>query len=116
VGGGEAGVIFGEMDDDVLAGDVGGGDDGELVPGDVGGEVDGLDAAAGDGGADGGPEPHVGEGEIVDVFGTTENFGSALFADGGRAYGLDVVSHGYVRFRDFDIPTRIVRNGRGVIG
>ena len=59
VGGGEAEVVFGEVDDAVFAGDVGGGDDGELVPGDGGVEVDGEDAAAGDGAADGGSEPHV---------------------------------------------------------
>ncbi len=51
VGGGEAEVVFGEVDDAVFAGDVGGGDDGELVPGDGGVEVDGEDAAACDAGA-----------------------------------------------------------------
>ena len=40
VGGGEAEVVFGEVDDAVFAGDVGGGDDGELVPGDGGVKVD----------------------------------------------------------------------------
>jgi hypothetical protein len=34
--GGEAGVVFGEVDDGVLAGDVGGGDDGVLGPVDLG--------------------------------------------------------------------------------
>ncbi len=60
VGDGEAGVVFGEVDDGVFAGDVGGGDDGELLPGNGGVEVDGGDAAAWDGAADGGAEPHAG--------------------------------------------------------
>ena len=60
--GGEAGVVFGEVDDGVLAGDVGGADDGVFGPVDVGGEGDVADAAAGDGGADGGAVPEVGEG------------------------------------------------------
>ena len=37
--GGEAGVVFGEVDDGVFAGDVGGGDDGELGPVDRGAKV-----------------------------------------------------------------------------
>ena len=82
VGDGEAGMVFGEVDDGVFAGDVGGGDDGELVPGDVGVEVDGGDAAAGDGAADGGPEPHVGERDVVDVLGATEHLGYTLLARG----------------------------------
>ncbi len=82
VGDGEAGVVFGEVDDGVFAGDVGGGDDGELVPGDGGVEGDGGDAAAGDGAADGGSEPHAGEGDVVDVLGAAEDFGSAFFARG----------------------------------
>src|SRR5216683_1234061 len=93
VGGGEAGVVFGEVDDGVLAGDVGGGDDGELVPGDPGGEVDGDDAAAGDGAADGGSEPHAGEGDVVDVLGATENLCRAFFAQGGCANDLMRVGH-----------------------
>ncbi len=80
VGGGEAGVVFGEVDDGVFAGDVGGGDDGELVPGDGGVEGDGGDAAAGDGAADGGSVPHAGEGDVVDVLGAAQNFSRALFA------------------------------------
>jgi hypothetical protein len=43
--GGEAGVVFGEVDDGVFAGDVGGGDDGELGPVDGWVEGDGGDAA-----------------------------------------------------------------------
>lgn len=89
VGCGEAGVIFGEMDDDVLAGDVCCGDDGELVPGDFGRESDGLYAAACDGGADCGSEPHAGEADVVDVFGAAEDLGYALLADRGSAYGLE---------------------------
>ena len=53
----QAGVVFGEVDDGVFAGDVGGADDGVFVPGDVGGEGDGADAASGYGGADGGAVP-----------------------------------------------------------
>src|SRR5271168_166032 len=53
VGGGEAGVVLGEVDNGVFAGDVGGGDDGELVPRDSGVKGDGGDAAAWDGAADG---------------------------------------------------------------
>jgi hypothetical protein len=82
VGDGEAGVVFGQVDDGVFAGDVGGGDDGELLPGDGGVKIDGGDAAAGDGAADGGAEPHVREGDVVDVLGLTEYLGSALFAQG----------------------------------
>ena len=103
-------MIFGEVDDGVFAGDVGGGDDGELVPGDGGVEVDGEDSAAGDGAADGGSEPHVGEGDVVYVFGLAEDFGRAFFAQRGAAYGserlefgLDWVRHGRVWIRDFDI-------------
>ena len=82
VGGGEAGMVFGEVDDGVFAGDVGGGDDGELVPGDGGVKGDGGDAAAGDGAADGGSEPHVGKGDVVDVLGATKDFGCALLCEG----------------------------------
>ena len=85
---GEAGVVFGEVDDGVFAGDVGGGDDGELVPGDGGVEGDGGDAAAGDGAADGGAEPHVREGDVVDVLGAAENLGCAFFAGGRLADDL----------------------------
>ena len=110
VGGGEAEVVFGEVDDAVFAGDVGGGDDGELVPGDGGVEVDGEDAAAGDGAADGGSEPHVGEGDVVDVLGLAQDFGGAFFAQRRAAYcaegfefGLGIGRHGRVWIRDFDI-------------
>ena len=47
--GGKARVVFGEVDDGVLAGDVVGADDGVVEPVDVGGEGDVADAAAGDG-------------------------------------------------------------------
>ena len=97
VGGGEAEVVFGEVDDAVFAGDVGGGDDGELVPGDGGVEVDGEDAAAGDGAADGGSEPHVGEGDVVDVLGLAEDLGEAFLAQGGMAYGGERGGLGRVR-------------------
>ena len=80
VGGGEAGVVFGEVDDGVFAGDVGGGDDGELVPGDGGVEGDGGDAAAGDCAADGGSEPHAGQGDVVGVEGAAEDLCRAFFA------------------------------------
>ena len=83
--GGEAGVVLGEVDDGVFAGDVGGGDDGELVPVDGGVEGDGGDAAAGDGGADGGTVPHAGEGDVVDVLGAAGDFREAFFANGGGA-------------------------------
>ena len=73
-------VVFGEVDDAVFAGDVGGGDDGELVPGDGRVEVDGENTAPGDGAADGGSEPHAGEGDVVDVLGLAEDFGRAFFA------------------------------------
>jgi len=67
--GGEAGVVFGEVDDGVLAGDVGGGDDGVFRPVDGVGEGDGEDAAAGDGGAHGGSVDHAGQGDVVDILG-----------------------------------------------
>ena len=85
MGASEAGVVFGEVDDGVFAGDVGGGDDGELVPGDGGVKGDGGDAAARDGAADGGSVPHAGKGDVVDVLGTAEDFGSSFFARGRRA-------------------------------
>ena len=81
----EAGVVLGEVDDGVFAGDVGGGDDGELGPVDGGVECDGSDAAAGDGGADGGSVPHAGQGNVVDILGAARDFGAALFANGGCA-------------------------------
>ena len=80
VSGGEAGVVFGEVDDGVFAGDIGGGDDGVLVPGNGGVEFDGGDAAARDGAADGGSVPHAGEGDVVDVLGPAENLCCAFFA------------------------------------
>ena len=80
VSGGEAGVVFGEVDNGVLAGDVGGGDDGVFVPGEGWVEFDGGDAAAWDGAADGGSVPHAGEGDVVDVLGAAQNFSRALFA------------------------------------
>ena len=88
VGDGEAGVVFGKVDDAVFAGNVGGGDDGVFVPGDGGVEGDGGDAAAGDGAADGGSEPHAGEANVVDVLGAAEDLVSSLFADGGAANDL----------------------------
>src|SRR6266702_3909378 len=84
---GETGVVLGEVDDGVLARNVGGGDDSELVPGDGRVEGDGGDAAAGDGAADGGSEPHTRQAEVVDVFGLAEDFGDPLLTDGGVAYG-----------------------------
>ena len=86
-------MVFGEVDDGVFAGDVGGGDDGELVPVDGGVEGDGGDAAAGDGGADGGAVPHAGEGDVVDVLGAAENLGRAFLAEGGCADDLMRVGH-----------------------
>jgi hypothetical protein len=88
-------VVFGEVDDGVFAGDVGGGDDGELVPGDGGVEGDGGDAAAGDGAADGGSEPHVGEGEVVDVPGSAQDLVGTLFAVWGFAYDFERVGHSW---------------------
>ena len=73
-------MVFGEMDDGIFAGNVGGGDDRELVPGNGGVEGDGGDAAARDGAANGGSEPHVGKGEVINVLGATHNFGRAFFA------------------------------------
>ncbi len=93
VGRGEAGVVFGEVDDGVFAGDIGGGDDGELVPGDPGVEVDGCDAAAGDGAADGGSEPHAGEFYVVDVAGAAEDLVYTLFAGWRGAYDFVRVGH-----------------------
>ena len=90
---GEAGVVFGEVDDGVFAGDVGGGDDGELVPGNGGVEVDGGDAAARDGAADGGSEPHAGKGDVVDVLGAAEDFGYAFFTRRRLADDLGVLDH-----------------------
>lgn len=78
--GGEAGMVFGEVDDGVPAGDVGSADDGELRPVDGGREGDGVDAAAGDGGAYGGAVPHTREGEVVDVLRRAEDLGAALLA------------------------------------
>jgi hypothetical protein len=83
VGDGEAGVVFGEVDDGVFAGDVGGRDDGELLPGNGGVEIDGGDAAARDGAANGGAEPHSREGDVVDVLSLAQDLGFALFAWGG---------------------------------
>jgi len=94
VGGGEAGMVFGEVDDGVFAGNVGGGEDGELVPGDGGIEGDGRDAAAGDGAADCGSEPHVGKGDVVDVLGAAEDLGSSFLARGRVAYDLAGFGHG----------------------
>ena len=87
-------MVLGEVDDGVFAGDIGGGDDGELVPGDGGVEVDGQDAAAGDGGADGGSEPHVGQGDVVDVLGAAEDLGEAFLADRRVAYGRERLGFG----------------------
>src|ERR1035437_4564294 len=81
--GGEAGMLLGEVDDAVLAGDVGGGDDGELGPVEVGVKGDGGDASAGDGGADGGSVPHVRERDVVDVLGAAGDFREAFLANGG---------------------------------
>ena len=91
--GGQAGMVFGEVDDGVLAGDVGGLDYGVVGPIDVWGEGDGLDAAASDGGADGGAVPHVGEGLVVDVSGGAEDFGAALLARGRGADDGGAVRH-----------------------
>ena len=88
VGVSEAGMIFGEMNDGVFAGDVFGGDDGVLVPGNFGGEGDAGDAAAGDRGADGGAMEHAGEIEVIDVLGATEHLGGAFLAEGGAADDL----------------------------
>ena len=93
VGDGEAGVVLGEVDDCVFAGDVGGGDDGELVPGYGGVEGDGGDSAVGDGAADGGAEPHAREGDVVDVLGATEHLVGTLFAKGRLADDLGVGGH-----------------------
>ena len=73
-------MIFGEVDDAVFAGDVGGGDDGELVPGNAGVEGNAGDAAAGDGTADSGAEPHVRENDVVDILGATEDLCDTFFA------------------------------------
>ena len=93
VGDGEAGMVFGEVDDGVFAGDVGGGDYGVLVPGDGWVEGDGGDAAAGNGAADGGSEPHVGEGDVVDVLGAAEYFGCAFFTHRRLADDLGCPGH-----------------------
>ena len=79
---GEAGVVFGEMDDCIFAGDVRCADDGELRPVDGGVERDAADAAAGNGAANGGSVPHAGEREVVNVFGRAQDFGAAFLADG----------------------------------
>ncbi len=73
--GGEARMIFGEMDDCVFAGDIGCGDNGELRPVDGGIVSDGRDAAARDGGADGGSVPHAGESDVVHILSTARDFG-----------------------------------------
>ena len=108
-------MVFGEVDDAVFAGDVGGGDDGELVPGDGGVVVDGEDAAAGDGAADGGAVPHAGEGDVVDVLGAAQDLGEAFFADGGAAYDLVVVWHSGLNFSCLGNSVRIERIDCGVI-
>ncbi len=89
----EAGLVFGEVDDGVFAGDIGGGDYGELVPGDGWVEGDGGDAAAGDGAADCGSEPHVGEGDVVDVLRAAEHLGCAFFTDRRLADELGCPGH-----------------------
>ena len=73
--GGEAGMVFGEMDDGVFAGNVGCGDDGELRP--VDGRIvdDGGDATARDGGADCGSIPHAGKSDVVHILGAARDFG-----------------------------------------
>jgi hypothetical protein len=88
----ETGVIFGEVDDGVLAGDVGGSDDGVVGPGYVRSEVDGYDAPTGYRRADGGAVPQAGEDEVVDVLRGAQDFGAAFLAEGrgaenGRALG-----------------------------
>jgi len=93
VGDCEAGMVFCEVDDGVFAGDVGCGDDGVFVPGDGGVKGDGGDAAAGDGAADGGSEPHIWEGDVVDVQGAAQDFVSSFFADGGAADDLWTAGH-----------------------
>ena len=91
--GGEAGVVLGEVDDGVFAGDVQGADDGEVSPVDVVREGDGFDTATGDGGADGAAVPHVGECLVVDVLGGAEDFGAALLAEGRGADDGGAVGH-----------------------
>jgi len=105
-------VIFGEVDDGVLAGDVGGGDDGELVPGDVRGELDAGDAAAGDGGAHGCSEPHVGEGDVVHILGAAEDLGAAFLAEGRAAYGLEWFGHWVVDDDRTKVVLRLRRTRR----
>ena len=94
MGRGEAGVIFGEVDDGVFAGNVGGGDDRELAPRDDGIKGDRGYAATGEGAADGGSEPHVRQGDVVDVLGAAEYLGAPLFARGRVTDDFGGIGHG----------------------
>ena len=76
-------MVFGKVDNGIFAGNVGGGHNGEFMPGDGGIKGDGGDAAARDGTANGGSEPHVRQGDVVDVLGAAKYFRAPFFS-GGR--------------------------------
>jgi len=73
-------VILGEMDDEVIAGDIVCGDNGEARPVYGGIEADGSDAATRDGGADGGSVPHAGKSDVIHILRAAGDFGAALLA------------------------------------
>jgi len=76
----EARMVFGEMDDGVLTGDIGRSDNGELFPWNGWVEGDGCDAPARNRAADRGSKPHAWQFDVVNVLGAAQNFRRALFA------------------------------------
>jgi hypothetical protein len=79
---GEAGVVLAEMDDHVLAGNVGCGDDGELVPRNMRWKRDRRDAAARDAAAYRGAVPHTGQRDVVHIPSLPQDLRATLLAEG----------------------------------
>jgi len=90
---GKAGMVLGEMDHGVFAGNVFGSNNDVLRPIDLRGERDAANASPGDGGAHCGSVPHAWKRLIVDIAGLSQHLGAAFLTDGRSAENRCLLRH-----------------------